>query len=511
MDHGERVKTEQSFIALLLRYKDLVDDWIRSPLEVECFEECHIPILEAIRYSFSNNVLLTKASYIEFLRKKGKNKVEISNQEIFFTRFMAAVSRASKDDFPTLKEKIMSSYLMDNARVSIEEFVKNSKEKDSLYSLKKLYNRIGDLVSDNTSDTTSAYINARDYVKTYTSEVMADSLREDDPRLLTGIKEIDETMDTGLTPGDITLFCSDVGGGKSTIMQNVGMNVWLHSNQNVLFVPLEMAKKLVMHKMFARETSINSRLFSCPRLLNEEQKKKITEFSNFWENKEGGQWYWLDVSNRIPVSIIRRQIEKHVEIFQPKLIIVDYVAGLVPEKGSQTERNDLQIGDMLKDMKAMGMPGASTKEGFHVISAAQIGREALKRIRKMGVSKTSFYSEDLRGSHELSADASNIYAQMPDESNPNQLNFYCIKTRMGAKVFPNGTPRAVLDWTPEYSLIKSKERNWSSSDKEEIVAMVNETQTDLEEEISVEDSIGSVSLGGEQSDTNDPDMDAMLS
>ena len=143
---------------------------------------------------------------------------------------------------------------------------------------------------------------------------------------------------------------------------------------------------------------------------------------------------------------------KHIEIFSPKLVVIDYVANLEADK-NRYGRNDLEIGDMLKSMRRSGKD-----LDFAILTAAQLGREALKRIRKTGSNKekTSINSEDIRGSHEYSADADNIYAQLKSTSQPNELlDLYCVKSRNGPTTFEDGSIRATLDIRPEFGLISS--------------------------------------------------------
>ncbi|PJF38115.1 MAG: hypothetical protein CUN55_18650, partial [Phototrophicales bacterium] len=149
-----------------------------------------------------------------------------------------------------------------------------------------------------------------------------------------------------------------------------------------------------------------------------------------------------------------RQIEQNLEIFKPDVVIVDYIANLVPD--TKRERQDQEIGDMLKELFHMGREGVIHDQGFGVVSGAQIGREALRRIRRQPGERVQFNSEDIRGAHDYSADASCVYAMMVDPQQPTEkLHIYCVKSRYGKKVFPNGQMRAVLDLHPEISLISS--------------------------------------------------------
>jgi hypothetical protein len=179
--------------------------------------------------------------------------------------------------------------------------------------------------------------------------------------------------------------------------------------------------------------------------------EKMREMDRKWiENP--AKFFIMEEPGNTTVLKIQRQIERNVELIKPKLVVIDYVANLEAHK-NRYGRNDLEIGDMLKTMRQMGKDN-----DFAVLSAAQLGREALKRVRKSGNDrdKTAINSEDIRGSHEYSADADNIFAQLKHVQQPSALlDIFCVKSRNGPTTFENGKSRATLEIFPEYGLITS--------------------------------------------------------
>lgn len=75
----------------------------------------------------------------------------------------------------------------------------------------------------------------------HSSQVMhkAVSLKDiesvEDPRLLTGMKELDRVLGGGIVPGSLVLIGGDPGIGKSTLLLQVSA-LLVHKNQNVLYV-----------------------------------------------------------------------------------------------------------------------------------------------------------------------------------------------------------------------------------------------------------------------------------
>jgi intein/homing endonuclease len=269
---------------------------------------------------------------------------------------------------------------------------------------------------------------------------------------------------------------------NSTIMLNLGINIY-KNGYDVLFVPLEMPREKMYEKFLSNLSEVPFERIEHPTLLDDEELAKINNITESLQKPSESHFYIMETYERIPVSIIRREIEKHVDVFKPRVVIVDYIANLTGEANREKERDDLLIGNMLKDLRTMGRAGAIHKDGFAIITAAQIGREALRRIRRSSANKVSFHSEDIRGSHEYSADADNIYAQMVDEAQPNErLMIFPLKCRYGKKTFANNSNRAVLEIKPEVSLIKSIEDEWIGHNRENIMKKVDDKSVDVGDE-----------------------------
>jgi len=267
---------------------------------------------------------------------------------------------------------------------------------------------------------------------------------------------------------------------NSTMMLNVAINVWKLSHKNVLYVPLEMPREKMYQKFMSRETQIPFEQLQHPKFLSVDQLNKARDFEfqvKSIENEHHCSFYIMEAPEQIPVSTIRREIERNIDVFKPNLVVVDYIANLIPDETThRRDRNDLEVGDMLKYLRTMGKPGAIHEEGLCVVSGAQLGREGLKRYRKSG-SKGVFYSEDIHGSHQYSADSDAMYAQMkPQQANDNtRIEFIQIKSRYGKNVFSNGSNKTMLEVDPKISLIKSINTTFYTQNQEEIMNKINDS------------------------------------
>lgn len=273
---------------------------------------------------------------------------------------------------------------------------------------------------------------------------------------------------------------------NTTMMLNVALNIW-ENGHNVLFVPLEMPRELLYWKIMSRQAQVPFDHILKPReFLTQDDWTRITETTTKIQGHNGASFYIMEkLDGHTTVSNIQREIEKRVDVFQPRAVVVDYVGILAPDQHMKNERDDVKIGLMLKSLRASGKPMALTDKGFGIISGAQIGREALKRIRRVGVNKTSFHSEDLRGSHEYSADADNIFAQMKDPSQPNnRLLLFHLKTRYGKPIFSNGESKVSLYVQPNISLIRDLNNSWVTDSQDDILGKL---EGDLEDTLNFDD------------------------
>ena len=458
IDLKEKIKLEEQFINILLYNKDLVADWLDSGLSSKYFDEVHSVILNGIKYAFNSDVLLTRNTFLSFLKKNIKNKLEIQAQENTFIKI--GMSNVKTDDYPELKNRILEAHIERRTLKDIEEYEKNTSIKGGLAAARELSKKLSELVEQDIESKKVIYESVSSYAKDFIKELKEDSEKKEDTTIKCHIKEIDETLGKGFTPGSLIMFCSDVGGYKTTMLLNIVRNIFTMSHKNVLYIPLEMPKKSMFQKLIALDEKIPFSFFEHPKLLSKGQWEMINAFPkklNKIEEENHCQFYMMEAPEQVSVSFIRREIEKHIETFRPDVVVVDYIANLIPDENTyRKDRNDLEIGSMLKYLRTIGKPGAVHDGGFSVVSAAQVGREGLKRYRKSGA-KGTFYSEDIHGSHQYPADADAMYVQMKmDQQNDNtRLKFICLKNRYGPTNFSNGSNSTILEVRPDIGLIRS--------------------------------------------------------
>lgn len=446
------VQEERELIYLLLHNKNAIDKFYDTGLQPDLFSNENQPILTSLLDTYDRyDVLLSRKSFKEKIKDNPIPKEKIA-QDIAFNLCYASVSDMA--DLPMLLEKVVDRNIKNNTIKALEKYSKDNKKIGNISAVKNLIDDCETVLKGARLTKEKSYY---DDIRTlsvsqfkYFEDVRAGRIKEE-PLILSGIKEIDYTMVTGFEKGTLTLIIADVGGFKSSMMLNIGLNVW-GNGFPVLFVPLEMPKAQMWRRACARESRVKIETITRNiKDITDEQMEKMREMDRKWRENPA-EFYIMEEPGNTTVLKIQRQIERNIELIKPKLVVIDYIANLEAHK-NRYGRNDLEIGDMLKTMRQMGKDN-----DFAVLSAAQLGREALKRVRKSGSDrdKTSINSEDIRGSHEYSADADNIYAQLKHVQQPSALlDIFCVKSRNGPTTFENGKSRATLEIFPEYGLIIS--------------------------------------------------------
>jgi len=481
IDNKKKIQNEISFISLLLKHRGAVDIWANEGPDIKYFDKTHHPILNAIIIANNQNVLLTRRQLSSILKDGPFSKLDVISQEALYNRINLNIANVNENDFHHLKSKIVEHHVTKNIINYIDRYRTNVADKGGLFAAKDLISSLMRMELNNEDGSRKTiYEDIHDYYPKFIEFLKDKASRGDADVVTCGIREIDSAMVVGFAPGTLTLFCGDVGAYKSAMMLNVAVEIWKTQGKKVLIVPLEMPRDKWVQRMVSRETKIPFEKIEHPNQLQKEEWSKIQE--NCDEIAAYDQFYIMETSERIPVSFLRKEIEAHIDIFKPDVIVVDYIANLIPEAGSNNARNDLQIGEMLKDLRQMGKPKMCIHEnGFAVISGAQIGREGLKRFRKTGAIKGSFHSEDLRGSQEYSADADNIFGQMKDPNNNGRLHCYVIKTRYGTGVFPNGSTKTSLEVQGNIGLIEGDNKDWITEvSQENILEKVDDPIADFD-------------------------------
>lgn len=405
-------------------------------------ENSHKVILKACIWSHDKEKTISSEQFEYFCRFIQNFNPQKTSVLVAEYAAIESLSGIKNEDINVIIEECKNLYYYRFLKDQLEQ-IKSDKSPDFFKKLNSLHDNIGKCISTGSSNLFSFH----DTVESFPSfiENLKSQALNPEKRIVCGIKEIDDCMTVGFRPGTLTLIVADVGGGKSTMMLNVAYNLW-KKNTNILFLPLEMPWEEIYKKFLSREALIEFDKLARPELMTDRDWEILDKKSSVISEMKQ-KMIWADVKNRPTVSEIKRAIESKLHYFKPEVVVIDYIANIKPDS---KEDNWLAIGDILKELRALGK-----QHGFAILSAAQLGRDGIKKLKSDKDGSKSPGSEDIRGSHEYSADADNIFAQSPSPDEPNRkMLLWCIKARYGKKTF-DGKNYAILDFYPEFSKIDS--------------------------------------------------------
>lgn len=462
---------QQKLLNIVVTNHDFISQMLAADISPENFDTKYRTIVHGLEEAHQTNSKFSEDYYVDFVTRSvtNGNYKKWSHSEVSSTKIASANEKSlyniianlelvDVNDFNLIMRKVREAYIKQKSIGALEKF-SNNKSQDYINALASLNDEIGLLVTAGSDGKAATFTTVDDYGDQWLKELENEIIN---PRkvLHTGIKPFDETMPMGLDVGSLTLIVADVGGFKSASMINIALNVCKLYKEDVLYVSLEMPKSALMQRILAREAGIDSEKISKPNMLSTNEKQRlqtaVTDFKTI-----SSKFAILDAQERMSVSKIRAELEKRKTFFKPRLVVIDYISILSPETWYQKLAEHSWYGQMCKDLRQLGR-----KMGFGVVSAVQLNREAIKSLRNQKDGKQTVGSDALRGSHDFSADADNIYVQFPHPDMPKEkLYLFCVKSRNGSTMFGQfkNQNKATLDVHPSICKITaSVDATWSA-------------------------------------------------
>jgi replicative DNA helicase len=441
----ENVIFEEQLINILLTSRDAVKEWSVSVIgDVKFFEEVNTDLVRGILWAHFDGVLLTRNAYKTFLEGYKLSPAEMAAKMTIYNRCYMRLTKP--DELPILIRKIRQSYIRRKSIEFIKQYGTDREQKGDLEANRILASKLTALETS-ASESKTAYVDIAEN-KTVFMEDLETRRKNPLSRLTCGIPEIDETMSVGFREGTLTIFCAAPGTFKTTIMMNVALNIFKGSGENVLFLPLEMPHEMMIQKIVSRETQIAFHKIEHAEKLNDAEIKKISEEFDKWHSLSN-RFKILKISDRAKVSTIRAEIDRRFSYFQPRVVFIDYIDNVIPDR--REARNDLELRGMFDDIIKM-----AEYYGFAAVTAAKLTRDSIKRMRESKDGELD--SADVHGGQEFGGNATNMFGQIRNHSEPtSKLDFFCMKSRYGQNVFRGGKMKATLVVDPEVGYIKSPE------------------------------------------------------
>lgn len=250
-----------------------------------------------------------------------------------------------------------------------------------------------------------------------------------DQGIKTGYSYFDNVTD-GARPGELILIGGESGAGKSMLLMNMAIQMWLQNNtiditdnfgrgQGVLYFSLEMPFKPCLNRILSRLSGNPSKKIRNATLNNDEAEKlkKALRFIN----KYPYQFEIVDIPRGATMESMEMIYEDAKAYYDPRIVVIDYL-GLMNYEGADME-DWLKLGKISEKIHEF-----ARVHNLIVLSAIQLNR-----------SKGGKDAEDKIGLHRIGRSAlimqnANIGVQIetrPNEKSYPDMYYHLIKNRDG--------------------------------------------------------------------------------
>ena len=251
-----------------------------------------------------------------------------------------------------------------------------------------------------------------------------------DAGIKTGYSYLDYVTD-GLRSGELLIIGGESGAGKSLLLMNMAIQIWLQNNNidmtdnfgpgnNVMYFSLEMPFKPCRNRVYGRLSTNPTKLIRTAKLVGEDAAKlqKTLKFIK----KYPYQFEIVDIPRGATMESLEMLYEEAKLLYDPKIIVIDYL-GLMDYDGGGKDLDDwLKLGKIAERIHEF-----ARVHNVIVLSAVQLNRP-----------KTS-KDEDKIGLHRIGRSAlimtnANIAVQIESRSNEKDypdMKYHVIKNRDG--------------------------------------------------------------------------------
>ena len=192
----------------------------------------------------------------------------------------------------------------------------------------------------------------------------------------TGLKELDNSFNGGLSWGQLNYVCAPSGQGKSLFLANLSVN-WAKMGYNVVYLTLELDKELVAKRM-------NSMFLNMPyREISNNIDKVAYNIESYAQNNKPGVIQVADLkmgANANDINAYLQSYEISTGII-PEIIIVDYASILSP-CDKRVDKNNINLKDkaIAEELREIARERTHNGKRTMVMSANQITKDALSEM-----------------------------------------------------------------------------------------------------------------------------------
>jgi replicative DNA helicase len=256
--------------------------------------------------------------------------------------------------------------------------------------------------------------------------------KKNNPELEVGIStgySFFDVATNGLKPADLVLISGESGHGKSLLLANMAIQIWLQNNdpikgapfspgKNIVYFSLEMPYEECMTRLVSRLSMVPSKRIE-NATLNKEEITRVKAALEFIKNYPN-HFKIVDIADATAADI--EMIIEDLE-FRPDVVILDYLGLMSPNEKSE-ESDWLKQGLVAYEVRAIGR-----KHNLPIVSAVQLNRkQSGKDVESIGLSRLARSA--------TIATHSTVVIQIEarqGEANHPDVSVWIIKNRRGPK------------------------------------------------------------------------------
>lgn len=391
---------EKLFTADLWRFAKLVIDCIRVYKEVP-----------------TQKVLIERAQTL-------KNAAFVEHINTIFTK-LTSINHDEKEyrhNLAKLKQRFSEKLIS-----TLKETLNPSDIKKNVNEIQSTLNSIKNINQTKIYKEGSLKDYSRDFINIYNQKLK-------DPNFNVGIKTgytFIDYVNAGMRPGELLIFAGITNSGKSLLLMNTAIQMWLGNNNidmrdnfqkgcNVLLFSLEMNYEDYMQRAVARIAMVPQHNIRDAKLETNEKSRINSAFK--FVNSYGNYFKVIDLPRKATIETIEMIVEEQEELYgKPDVVVIDYLNLMdVAANGGETQDWLIQ-GKISENLHEF----ARTK-GVIAISAIQLNP-------KGGQNNGDFGIKDFRRSTQISdnCDMIIIMNTRKDEKNYPQMQLSMVKNRRG--------------------------------------------------------------------------------
>ncbi|MCK9435562.1 MAG: DnaB helicase C-terminal domain-containing protein [Candidatus Cloacimonetes bacterium] len=373
--------------------------------------------------------LITHQQYDELLRKNLSSPEKIAKWNEHYIDICSA--QTEKDEFPSLLAALKDRYIQRQA------YTVNMKYHEQLLNATSDQ---GQLVQEFISSVSGIDVpgsNTHTDILEY-STALKDAWEEIEERrdhpdnfkgLETGFKGFDDLY--VLMRGKYGVLMAPEGGGKTTLMLNIALNM-ARNGHHVAYVIIENDPKLTTQRTLCMHSGVNfNRILKGGKGedgLDETTIHLLQKAKEELELKMSSRFHWVRTNQGRPASEIIKQLDRIRSFCDLEAIFVDYI-GIVGADIVKEGRPDLELAHTSAQFQTYG-----NNNNALVITAQQMRSEKVRELQKKFKNSADFRvgTGDVSSTKEIAANCDYLFGILIDQENLNRMYIFNAKARYSA-------------------------------------------------------------------------------